>query len=198
MTKALLKGTLAAVLAVIIAACGDTGTNTNTNTASKPANKPSAKSADYPPLPAAVADFEFEMIDGTKSKISDRKGKVVLINLWATWCGPCRGEMPHLVELQNLYGPKGFTVLGLDIGGHDGQPEPVEEIQKFATAMKLNYELARVPGEMNSKFNKISNFNAIPQSYLIDREGHMRGVFLGGGAKVINEMRQTTASVMNE
>jgi thiol-disulfide isomerase/thioredoxin len=197
MTRVIFAAALAATFA-LLTACGDTGTNTASNTSNAPANKPSSKSADYPPLPTAVADFEFEMIDGTKSKIADRKGKVVMVNLWATWCGPCRAEMPHLVELQNLYGPKGFTVLGLDIGGNDGKPESVEDIQRFATGMKLNYELARIPSELNSKFNKISNFNAIPQSYLIDREGHIRGVFLGGGRDVITKMKQTTASLMAE
>jgi thiol-disulfide isomerase/thioredoxin len=196
MTKVFINATFVALVALLIAACN--GADANTNTSGKPANKSSNKSADYPPLPAAVADFEFEMIDGTKSKISDRKGKVVMINLWATWCGPCRMEMPHLVEMQNLYKDKGFTVLGLDIGGNDGQPEAVEDIQRFATGMKLNYELARIKPEMYRQFNKISNFNGIPQSYLIDREGHIRGVFLGGGGEVINKMKQTTASVMAE
>lgn len=199
MTRVFFKVTIAAICALLIAACGDTGANSGTNSSSKPTNRTATnKSAEYPPLPSNVTDAEFEMIDGSKSKVADRKGKVVLINLWATWCGPCRGEMPHLVELQNTYGDSGFTVLGLDIGAYDGKPEKVEDIQRFAASMKLNYELARIPGELVGKFNRVSNFNAVPQSFLIDREGRLRGVFLGGGADVIGKMKQTVVSVMNE
>lgn len=197
MSRLFLTVALAAVSALMIAACGDTGANSGTNRSSNRAGS-NSRSADYPPLPSAVSDAEFEMIDGSKSKIADRKGKVVLINLWATWCGPCRGEMPHLVELQNTFGDKGFTVLGLDIGAHDGQPEKIEDMQRFATSMKLNYELARIPGELVGRFNRVSNFNAIPQSFVIDRDGRLRGVFLGGGADVIGKMKQTVAMVMNE
>lgn len=202
MTKLLSNIALAAVAGILITACTDTTGNVANSgssvNAKPPVAKPAAKSTDYPPLPTAVADAEFEMIDGTKSKISDRKGKVLLINLWATWCGPCRAEMPHLVEMQNMYGDKGFQVLGLDIGNNDGQPERIEDIERFAAAMKLNYELARISGELVGKFNRVSNFNAVPQSYLVDREGRLRGVFLGGGSDVINKMKQTTAAVMAE
>lgn len=202
MTKLLSNIALAAAAAILITACTDTTGNVansgNSATSKPPTTKPAPKSTDYPPLPTAVSDAEFEMIDGTKSKISDRKGKVLLINLWATWCGPCRAEMPHLVEMQNMYGDKGFQVLGLDIGNNDGQPERIEDIQRFATGMKLNYELARIPGDLVGKFNRVSNFNAVPQSYLVDREGRLRGVFLGGGGDVINKMKQTVATVMAE
>lgn len=197
MTKLLSSLVFAATAAIFFTSCGDNGINAG-NSTSPPSTNRASKSAEYPPLPTTVADAEIEMIDGTKSKISDRKGKVVLINLWATWCGPCRMEMPHLVELQNTYGDKGFQVLGLDIGNNDGQPERIEDIQRFAASMKLNYELARIPGALVAKFNRVSNFNAVPQSYLVDREGRLRGVFLGGGADVINKMKQTVATVMAE
>src|SRR5437763_3981345 len=70
------------------------------------------KSSDYPPLVSGIADAPIEMVDGSPSKIADRKGKVVLVNLWATWCGYCRQEMPHLISMQNQYRDKGFQVLG--------------------------------------------------------------------------------------
>ena len=149
-------------------------------------------------LAPALADAEFELLDGTMSKISDRKGKVVLINLWAIWCGPCRGEMPHLIEMQNTYGGQGFQVLGLDIGEYGGVPESSDAIKSFAQSMKLNYELARIKPDLLAKFNQLSNFNGVPQGYLIDREGRLRGVFLGGGDRVAASMKETVAKVMSE
>lgn len=159
----------------------------NTNAADK------KDSSEFPPIPSAIAQTEIKKIDNTTFTLEDKKGKVILVNLWATWCGPCRGEMPHLVEMQETYGGKGFEVIGLDI-----DPEPVEEITEFAKTMKLNYQLGWAEKPLVAEFYGISKFNAIPQSFLIDRENRLRGVFLGGGKKVIGTMKETVEKVVNE
>ncbi len=151
------------------------------------------KSGDYPLIPAAIAQTEVRKIDDTTFKFEDKKGKVILVNLWATWCGPCRAEMPHLVEFQNTYGDKGFEIIGLDI-----DPEPVEEIKEFAEEMKLNYQLGWAEKELVGEFYRISQANAIPQSFIIDRDGHLRGVFVGGSKKVITQMKDTIEKVTAE
>jgi len=157
------------------------------------------KASDYPPLVTNVADASFQMVDGTASKISDRKGKVVLINLWATWCGYCRQEMPRLIAMQNQYRDKGFQVLGLDIGEQDtSNPESVESIQNFASMMGLNYELARIDGGLRFRFQQLSRFSGVPQSFLVDRSGRLRGVFLGGSQGAIAQMESIVAKVVNE
>ena len=158
-----------------------------------------AAGSEYPPLSAAIADAPFEMLDGTQSKISDRKGKVVLVNLWATWCGFCKVEMPHLVAMQNQYRDKGFTVLGLDVGEQNtGKPETIEEITTFAHAMGLNYELARADGALTGRLQKLARSQAVPLSFVIDREGRLRGRFIGGGAATIKQMEDVVAKVVNE
>jgi thiol-disulfide isomerase/thioredoxin len=173
----------------IVAACSSSEQPTNTLT----------KPSDYPPLSSSIAEAPFGMIDGSISKISDRKGKVVLINLWATWCGFCLQEMPHLVAMQNELGPKGFTVLGLDIGDQNtGAPESVEQINAFAAKMNLNYELARIDGALTARLQKIAQANAVPTSFLIDREGRLRGRFVGGSVKVVEQMKELTTRVVNE
>lgn len=149
--------------------------------------------SEFPPIASAIAQTEIKKIDDTTFTLEDKKGKVILVNLWATWCGPCRGEMPHLVEMQETYGGKGFEVIGLDI-----DPEPVEEITEFAKTMKLNYQLGWAEKPLVAEFYGISKFNAIPQSFLIDRENRLRGVFLGGGKKVIGTMKETVEKVVNE
>ena len=166
----------------------------NTNTAESNANTVAENDkSEYPPIATALAQTEIKKTDDTTFKLEDKKGKVVLVNLWATWCGPCRGEMPHLVEMQETYGDKGFEVIGLDI-----DPEPVEEINEFAKTMKLNYQLGWAEKELVGEFYRISKFNGIPQSFLIDRENRLRGVFMGGGKKVITQMKATVEKVVNE
>ncbi|MBV9217434.1 MAG: TlpA family protein disulfide reductase [Acidobacteria bacterium] len=181
--------------------CGGSSSNSQTNSgsntasANKSSQAPTANASDYPPFQAALADGEIEMLDGTKSKISDRRGKVVLVNLWATWCGPCRGEMPHLIAMQEQYRDQGFQILGLDVGT-DGVPEPISTIKSFGQKNNLNYELARVPNDMVSKFEDLSEFRAIPQTFLIDRAGRLRSVFTGGGPQEIEKMKAEVAKVV--
>lgn len=147
----------------------------------------------YPAIPVAVAQNEIKKIDDSTFKLEDKKGSVMLLNLWATWCGPCRGEMPHLVEMEEKYRDKKFEVIGLNT-----DDESVEDINKFAAEMKLNYTLAYADQTLYRELLSISKFNGIPQSFLIDREGRLRGVFLGGGPKVIGTMKETVEKVVNE
>ena len=157
-----------------------------------------SKSKDYPPLAAGLAEADFELLDGTKFKVSDKKGKVLMLNIWGTWCGPCRAEMPHLIEMQDKHGPQGFEVIGLNIGDGSGTPETNEQIKAFATAMKLNYTLARSPNSATAQFYQITKQQVVPQTLLIDREGHLRGVFIGGGERIYNSMKTTLEKVMSE
>lgn len=159
---------------------------------SEPQQQQTSK-GEYPPIPVAVATTEIKNLDESTFKLEDKKGTVVLINLWATWCGPCRGEMPHLIEMQDNYGGKNFEIIGLDT-----DDESVEDINKFVEQMKLNYKIAYADGTLMRELVNISKFQGIPQSFLIDREGRLRGVFLGGGKNVIEKMKTTVEKVVNE
>jgi thiol-disulfide isomerase/thioredoxin len=151
------------------------------------------KSSEYPLAPAAVLNTEIKNIDGNVFKVADLKGKVLLLNLWATWCGPCREEMPQLVAMEDEFKAKDFKVIGLNIDN-----ETPEKIQPFAERMKLNYELAWADENLYRGLLKVSKFDGIPQSFLLDREGRLRGVFLGGSQKVIRQMRENVEKVVNE
>lgn len=176
--------------------------NTNANTAKTPAN-PDAQTSDikstaYPPLPTGLAESEFELLDGTKFKVSDKKGKVLLLNIWGTWCGPCRAEMPDLIKMQDKYGPQGFEIIGLNIGDGSGGPESNEQIKKFAADMKLNYTLARSPNAATLEFYKVTKAQVVPQTILVDREGRLRGVFVGGGQRIIDSIGTTLEKTISE
>ena len=184
-----------------LSACsGSITANSSSNTSSPVARSDSNqfKSSDFPPLPTGIAQGELELLDGSKFKIADRKGKVLLLNLWATWCGPCRAEIPELVVMQEKYKDKEFQVIGLDVGDGEGGPETVEQIKTFGQKFKVNYELVRVGNEVTNEFYKFTKFNGIPISVLVDREGRIRGVFLGGGSNVIGKMKESVEKLVNE
>lgn len=154
---------------------------------------PEKKKTDYPPIATAVADAEIKNLDGTTWKIADKKGKVLLVNMWATWCGPCRSEMPTLVKLQEANRDKGLEVIGLNT-----DDEKVEDIEKFAEDMKLNYTLVWGDTELQSALVKISKFGGIPQSFIIDRDGNLRGVFRGANPADVKKMSELVEMIVNE
>jgi thiol-disulfide isomerase/thioredoxin len=152
----------------------------------------------YPQLPYGLAYADFELLDGTKFKVSDKKGKVVLLNIWGTWCGPCRAEMPTLVALQNKYKDKGLEIIGLNIGDGEGLPETNDQITKFVEQMQLNYTIARSTNANTREFYKVTKAEVVPQSLLVDREGRLRGVFIGGGGRIFASLEDTIGKIMAE
>ena len=179
-----------------LTSCTGTQTAPVNDTSSAPANTdqaPEKKKVNYPPAPSAIMQADVKILDGTSFKLQDKKGKVVLVNLWATWCGPCIGEMPHLNEMQEKYRDKGFEIIGLNT-----DDESKEDIDAFAAKQKLNYQLGWADGAMMNEFVKITKLAAIPQSLLINRDGQLTGVFTGGGPKVIGQMKETVEKIVNE
>jgi thiol-disulfide isomerase/thioredoxin len=179
------------LITLFVTSCGDRNANVAVapETPGEPTPAAENKSSEYPPLASGLAEADFELLTGEKFKLSDKKGKVLLINIWGTWCGPCRAEMPYLIKMQDAYGGQGFEVIGLNIGDGSGGEESVEQIQTFAASMKLNYTLARSSNAATAEFYKITKQQVVPQSLLVDRQGHLRGVFVGGGQRIINLMQ---------
>ena len=154
---------------------------------------PEKKKTEYPPIATAVAQADLKNLDGTTFKVADKKGKVLLLNLWATWCGPCRSEMPTLVKMQDEHRDKGLEILGLNT-----DEETVEDINKFAADMKLNYTIVWADTAMQAALLKISKFNGIPQSFIVDRDGNLRGVFRGANPADVRKMEELVEMIVNE
>ena len=152
-----------------------------------------AKTSDYPPAPTGIMQNEIKDLEGNTFKIEDKKGKVVLLNLWATWCGPCREEMPELVAMEEKYKDKGFEVIGLNT-----DDESPEEIKAFAEKMKLNYQLAYADGKLMSEIIKVTRLAAIPQTIIINREGRMTYAKGGGGPRIIKQIKDAVEKTVNE
>ena len=121
------------------------------------------------PAPAAP-DFSLPARDGGEVRLSELRGQVVMINFWATWCGPCRQEMPLLQQIHAKYEPLGFTMLGVNV-----EPDSVAA-QNWLKGMPVTFPiLFDRKSEVSSSFG----VEAMPSTVLIDREGHVRHVHRG-------------------
>ena len=116
--------------------------------------------------------FDLKDLRGKELSSNELRGKVVLIDFWATWCGPCKKEMPGYQKLQDEYGPRGFVVIGFKFDTMADTEDPV----KFARRMGVRYPLAIAPDELKEKFGGIEG---LPTTMLYDREGILRKKVVG-------------------
>jgi len=110
-------------------------------------------------------------IDGRTVRLSDYKGKVVLINFWATWCPPCRAEMPDLVRLQREHANHGLQIIGITY-----PPERKDRVQRFARSIKVNYPIILGTREIRARF---SSEETLPLTVVIDRDGKVSDIISG-------------------
>lgn len=177
-----------------LTACPTTSSRNDSVEDSKTNTTESKKDENSAQPPAALMQTEIKTLDGAAFKLADKKGKVVLVNLWATWCGPCREEMPALVEMQEKYKDKNFEIIGLDVD----REETAEQINGFAKKMKLNYQLGWANDAFLTGFHNVTKEDVIPQTILFNREGNMTAVFIGGGAKNIVKMKESVEKTVNQ
>ena len=128
-----------------------------------------AAAEDQRPMPA----FELEALDGSRFSSKELAGKVVLVDLWATWCKPCLAEIPHWNELHERYGKRGFTVLGITI--QSGWVTDIKsDIDKFD--FEIKYPLVVGNEEVEEAFGGVVGF---PTSFLITRDGEIYKKYTG-------------------
>jgi peroxiredoxin len=113
----------------------------------------------------AAPDFRLADSRGTPIKLSDYRGKVVLLNFWATWCGPCKEETPWFEEFENNYRDSGFAVLGISMGD-----EGWASVRPFMEEMRINYPVMLGGDATASKYGGI---DSLPVTLLIDRNGRI-------------------------
>ncbi|MAF27263.1 MAG: TlpA disulfide reductase family protein [Gemmatimonadota bacterium] len=116
-------------------------------------------------------DFELPTVDGKTVKLSSLRGKVVLLDFWATWCGPCRKAIPHLNELHGKFHERGLEIVGLslDRGG-------AKDVNAFLQKQKMVYTLAIANREVAASYGGV---RSIPTAFLVDREGRVRQQYVG-------------------
>jgi thiol-disulfide isomerase/thioredoxin len=124
-----------------------------------------------PPGTTVDLAYAFTDVDGKPVRLADFRGKPIVVNLWATWCGPCRIEMPQLVELAAKYGPR-ITVVGISV---DDTPD---QIREFAGEFKVAYPMLVGRGHEDA-LAALGYDGSVPMTILIDTEGHVRNRVLG-------------------
>lgn len=151
-----------------LAGCKQTASTNAAGKASPNANKPNEPNVTFPEL------------EGGDLALSSLKGKVVLVNFWATWCEPCREEIPWLIAFQNQYGNQGFEILGAAIDV-EGKPVVAPFVQKTefnvdGKQMTMSYPIVLANFNVQEKFGGLIGY---PTSILISRDGKMVKRFIG-------------------
>ena len=140
------------------------------------ADKSGSSTAGLVPAPQVgflAPDFELKTTDGETVRLSDLRGQAVLVNLWATWCPPCRAEMPAIQKIHNEYKDRGLTVLAVNMTYQDTQ----SDIAPFIAEYGLTFPILL---DETDSVGSAYQLRSLPSSFFIDREGIIREVVIGG------------------
>ena len=121
-------------------------------------------------LDQVAPDFTLRSLSGENLRLQEYRGKVVLINFWASWCGPCRQEMPILDRIHKRYEPAGFTVLGVNVEGE------LDKARKIADRLDVSFPLLFDDGQQVSEDYDLKS---MPYTVLVDRDGQVQFIHHG-------------------
>ena len=155
---------LITLLSVSLAACRKEETATDSPAATPAQTKAGAEAPKAGSVGATLPPYKAQTLEGGEFDLASTKGTVVLLNIWATWCGPCRYEIPELIKLHDTYAARGFQVIGASVDG----PESMKEVAPMVKDRKINYPVILDP---DGKIADLFETNVIPTSALLNREG---------------------------
>jgi thiol-disulfide isomerase/thioredoxin len=160
----------------LVAAFGVSSCNSNDPTSTTNANQPAAttRPAAMATLPQPILDAENKASTGGPIKLGNYSGKVLLVNLWATWCGPCRMETPELVKLHKEYQSRGVEMIGLST---EDPAASAESVSDFIREYKVDYQIGWAKPEVAQTL--MQGRGSIPQSFVIARDGRIVRRFIG-------------------
>ena len=167
------------------------------NDASAAATKPPRTSLPMPPVePAHHASASaprgaWTQLDGRRAALEDYRGQVVVLDFWATYCPPCREEIPRLVELQKRFGPQGLKVVGLNVGGDEDRPK----IPDFVKHYQIQYQLGSPDENTIGLF--LADDDRIPHTFVIDRQGRLVQDFVGYDEDAAADLEQAITTALS-
>ncbi|MBN2732275.1 MAG: TlpA family protein disulfide reductase [Balneolaceae bacterium] len=183
--------TLLLILSILVVSCSSEDKNKDTQHAQARNELPHDPYS--APLYAAskktkLADFEAKLLSGETFRLSDQEGKVVLLNIWATWCPPCEEETPDLVDLYEKYRDKGVVFLGISI---DEQGASV--VKPFVKKYDVTYPITIDDGSIMDKYGPLMG---VPTTYIVDAKGNLR--YFATGAVTKKEIEPRLEKLINE
>jgi cytochrome c biogenesis protein CcmG/thiol:disulfide interchange protein DsbE len=194
---------LSLIAAFGISSCSSSDEKHNNPTAPKVTvnssrpNVPPVKTAPPPAmtsLPPAVAEAELRAVSGAPIKLSSYAGKVLLVNLWATWCGPCRLETPELVKLHKEFHAQGLEVVGLST---ENAEDSADNVREFVHNYNVDYRVGWSGPEVAIAL--MQGRDAIPQSFIISRDGRVVKRFIGfNPISTPDQIREAVQEALNE
>ena len=144
------------------------------------------------PLTKNIDKLGWEFSGNGRQTLGELKGKVVVLDFWATYCPPCLEEIPHLVEMQNRYGSEKFQIIGLHAGGEEDAPK----VPAFVEKLKINYPVATPDTDLADML--FGGDSAIPQTFVFDAKGKLIKKFIGYDLKVKNDLEKTVEKALNQ
>ena len=154
----------------------------NVEAEEKPTQSPVDKAPPGPverPGGKAAPSFTLQDLNGKPVSLSDFKGKVVILDFWATWCPPCVIEIPHFIELYEQYKDQGFTMVGISL-----DREGISVVKSFVRKYQINYPILMTDGQVDRVYGGIT---AIPTTFVIDSAGNIRQKYIGYRDKAVFE-----------
>lgn len=171
------SATGAVVLAALAVGCGGQPAGEPPDSSQAESHGAAGCPADAPP---ASFDFVLKDVDDKPVNLADFKGKVILLDFWATWCGPCKIEIPWFIEFQERYGKQGFQVVGVSV---DDKPE---QLRPYVAEMKMNYPVLQGLGH-DDLMDAFGPILGIPVSTIISRDGKICARHTGLSSKDVFE-----------
>ena len=136
------------------------------------------------------AELGWTSVDGKRISLAEQRGKVVVLDLYATWCEPCRQSIPHLISLHERYKEKGLVLVGLNVGG----PDDRVKVADFAKQLSISYPLGFPDQALTDLL--ISDNNRIPQTFVFDRDGQLLKRYIGYDDSIPSQLEQLIQSAL--
>ena len=141
-------------------------------------------------LSGKAPDFSLKSLEGEDVVLTGLKGNVVLLDFWATWCGPCRESIPHLIDLHKTYQGKGFKIVGLSID----KEKDADALRHFVKSLDIPYAIVPAPENVVRQYG----VTGIPATFLIDREGNIRERIVGFNNTIAKHLAARISDLIEE